>query len=103
MNVGERCNVTGSAKFKRLIIEENYTEALSVALEQVENGAQVIDINMDEGMLDAEKAMVRFFKFNCRGTRHSPRTHYGGFIQMARDRSGFKMYSKANPLSTQFP
>ena len=60
MNVGERCNVTGSAKFKRLIIEENYTEALSVALEQVENGAQVIDINMDEGMLDAEKAMVRF-------------------------------------------
>lgn len=60
VNVGERCNVTGSAKFKRLIIEENYTEALSVALEQVENGAQVIDINMDEGMLDAEKAMVRF-------------------------------------------
>jgi 5-methyltetrahydrofolate--homocysteine methyltransferase len=60
VNVGERCNVTGSAKFKRLIIEENYTEALSVALEQVENGAQIIDINMDEGMLDAEKAMVRF-------------------------------------------
>ncbi|HEY6530492.1 MAG TPA: methionine synthase [Cellvibrionaceae bacterium] len=60
VNVGERCNVTGSAKFKRLIIEENYTEALSVALEQVENGAQIIDINMDEGMLDAEKAMVHF-------------------------------------------
>lgn len=60
VNVGERCNVTGSAKFKRLIIEENYAEALSVALEQVENGAQIIDINMDEGMLDAEKAIVRF-------------------------------------------
>ena len=60
VNVGERCNVTGSAKFKRLIVEEDYDEALSVALEQVENGAQVIDINMDEGMLDAEKAIVRF-------------------------------------------
>ncbi|MDN3639702.1 methionine synthase [Simiduia curdlanivorans] len=60
VNVGERCNVTGSAKFKRLIINENYAEALEVALEQVENGAQVIDINMDEGMLDAQAAMVRF-------------------------------------------
>ncbi len=60
VNVGERCNVTGSARFKRLIVEEDYTTALEVALEQVENGAQVIDINMDEGMLDAEKAMVRF-------------------------------------------
>jgi len=60
VNVGERCNVTGSAKFKRLIVEEDYTSALEVALEQVQNGAQVIDINMDEGMLDAEKAMVKF-------------------------------------------
>ena len=60
VNVGERCNVTGSARFKRLIVEENYAEALQVALEQVENGAQIIDINMDEGMLDAQAAMVRF-------------------------------------------
>ncbi|WP_328701432.1 methionine synthase [Cellvibrio polysaccharolyticus] len=60
VNVGERCNVTGSARFKRLIVEEDYSTALEVALEQVENGAQVIDINMDEGMLDAHKAMVRF-------------------------------------------
>ncbi len=60
VNVGERCNVTGSARFKKLIVEEDYSTALEVALEQVENGAQVIDINMDEGMLDAEKAMVRF-------------------------------------------
>jgi 5-methyltetrahydrofolate--homocysteine methyltransferase len=60
VNVGERCNVTGSAKFKKLIIEEDYTTALEVALEQVENGAQIIDINMDEGMLDAQKAIVRF-------------------------------------------
>lgn len=60
VNVGERCNVTGSARFKRLIVEEDYDTALEVALEQVENGAQIIDINMDEGMLDAEAAMIRF-------------------------------------------
>lgn len=60
VNVGERTNVTGSAIFKRLITEENYDEAISVALQQVENGAQIIDINMDEGMLDSKAAMVRF-------------------------------------------
>ena len=60
VNVGERCNVTGSAKFKRLIIDEDYDTALDVAREQVENGAQIIDINMDEGMLDAKNAMVTF-------------------------------------------
>ena len=60
VNVGERTNVTGSAKFKRLIKEEKYNEALEVALQQVTSGAQIIDINMDEGMLDAEAAMVRF-------------------------------------------
>ena len=62
VNVGERTNVTGSAKFARLIREENYDEALEVAREQVANGAQIIDINMDEGMLDSEAAMVRFLK-----------------------------------------
>jgi 5-methyltetrahydrofolate--homocysteine methyltransferase len=60
VNIGERTNVTGSAKFKRLILEENYSEALDVARQQVENGAQIIDINMDEGMLDGEKAMQTF-------------------------------------------
>lgn len=60
VNVGERTNVTGSARFKRLIKEEKYSEALAVARQQVESGAQIIDINMDEGMLDAEAAMVRF-------------------------------------------
>ncbi len=60
VNVGERTNVTGSARFKRLIKEEKYNEALDVARQQVESGAQIIDINMDEGMLDAEAAMVRF-------------------------------------------
>ena len=60
VNVGERCNVTGSAKFKRLVLEAQYDEALEVAKQQVENGAQVIDINMDEAMLDGEAAMVKF-------------------------------------------
>jgi 5-methyltetrahydrofolate--homocysteine methyltransferase len=60
VNVGERCNVTGSARFKRLILEGNYDEALEVAKQQVETGAQVIDINMDEAMLDGEAAMVKF-------------------------------------------
>lgn len=60
VNIGERTNITGSARFARLIREENYTEALEVALQQVEAGAQVIDINMDEGMLDSKQAMVTF-------------------------------------------
>ena len=60
VNVGERCNVTGSAKFKRLILSESYDEALEVAAVQVEDGAQIIDINMDEGMLDAKAAIVKF-------------------------------------------
>ena len=60
MNVGERTNVTGSRKFARLIAEGQYEEALAIARDQVEGGAQAIDINMDEGMLDSEKAMVKF-------------------------------------------
>ncbi|MHB8258879.1 MAG: methionine synthase [Bacteroidia bacterium] len=60
MNVGERTNVTGSKKFLRLIKENNYEEALSIARDQVEGGAQVIDVNMDEGMLDSEAAMTKF-------------------------------------------
>lgn len=60
INVGERTNVTGSKRFLRLIKEEQYEEALSVARDQVENGAQIIDINMDEGMLDSKEVMVTF-------------------------------------------
>jgi 5-methyltetrahydrofolate--homocysteine methyltransferase len=60
INIGERTNVSGSIKFARLIREEQYEEALSVAKQQVENGAQVIDINMDDAMLDARDAMVKF-------------------------------------------
>ncbi len=60
INVGERTNVTGSAKFRKLIEANDYQAAVSVALSQVENGAQVIDVNMDEGLLDSEKAMTTF-------------------------------------------
>lgn len=60
INIGERTNLTGSIAFKKLIIEKNYEEALRVAREQVENGAQIIDINMDEAMIDSEAAMVHF-------------------------------------------
>ncbi|MAO38809.1 MAG: methionine synthase [Pseudohongiella sp.] len=62
VNVGERTNITGSRKFARLIRENNYNEALDVALQQVENGAQIIDINMDEGMLDSLAAMQKFLR-----------------------------------------
>jgi 5-methyltetrahydrofolate--homocysteine methyltransferase len=62
VNVGERTNVTGSRRFARLIAEGRYEEAVGVARSQVENGAQVIDINMDEGMLDSEAAMTRFVR-----------------------------------------
>lgn len=60
INIGERCNVAGSRKFLRLIKEEKYEEALTIARKQVEDGAQIIDVNMDDGMLDAEKEMVTF-------------------------------------------
>lgn len=60
VNIGERTNVTGSRQFARLIREGNYQEALAVAQQQVEGGAQIIDVNMDEGLLDSEKAMVEF-------------------------------------------
>ncbi len=62
INVGERTNVTGSARFKKLIMADDYTAAVEVARQQVENGAQVIDVNMDEGLLDAVHAMTTFLK-----------------------------------------
>src|SRR6188472_39452 len=60
VNIGERTNVTGSKAFARMILNGQFEEALAVARQQVENGAQVIDINMDEAMLDSKAAMVRF-------------------------------------------
>ncbi|MGH8146023.1 MAG: methionine synthase [Rhodanobacteraceae bacterium] len=62
INIGERTNVTGSAKFKKLIKEDRYDEAVEVARQQVENGAQILDVNMDEGLIDSEEAMVRFLR-----------------------------------------
>ncbi len=62
VNIGERTNVTGSAAFKKLILADDYTAAVEVARQQVENGAQIIDVNMDEGLLDAEYAMTTFLK-----------------------------------------
>ena len=60
--VGERTNVAGSARFKKLIMDGDYTTAIEVAQQQVENGANVIDINMDDALLDGEAAMVTFLK-----------------------------------------
>ncbi len=62
VNIGERTNVTGSAKFKKLIMAGDYTAAVEIARQQVENGAQIVDVNMDEGLLDAELAMTTFLK-----------------------------------------
>ncbi|HIL21128.1 MAG TPA: methionine synthase, partial [Candidatus Thioglobus sp.] len=62
VNVGERANITGSSKFKRLILNEEYEEALDICRTQVESGAQMVDVNMDEGMLDGKTAMERFLK-----------------------------------------
>ena len=60
VNIGERTNVTGSAKFKKLIMAGDYAAAIDIAREQVENGAQIVDVNMDEGLLDAVEAMTTF-------------------------------------------
>ncbi len=60
VNIGERTNVTGSAKFLRLIKEGNFDEALSVARDQVDGGAQILDVNMDEAMIDGKVAMIEF-------------------------------------------
>lgn len=75
INVGERCNVAGSRKFLRLINEKKYEEALSIARKQVEDGALVIDVNMDDGLLDA-RGDDYFLESGHVRTRHSPCTCY---------------------------
>src|SRR5690242_21303252 len=62
VNIGERCNVTGSARFKKLVLAGDYDAAVAVARDQVENGAQILDVNMDEALLDSEQAMTTFLK-----------------------------------------
>jgi 5-methyltetrahydrofolate--homocysteine methyltransferase len=74
VNIGERTNITGSAKFKKLILADDYDAAVEVARDQVENGAQIIDVNMDEGLLDAELAMTTFLKLHRRRTRYRARS-----------------------------
>ena len=86
VNVGERTNVTGSAKFRRLIEAEDYNGALDVARQQVASGAQVIDINMDEGMLDSEAAMVRFLNLVAAEPDVVARADHDRFVEVERDR-----------------
>ena len=62
INIGERTNVTGSARFKKLILNGDFESAIDIARQQVENGAQILDINMDEGLLDSETAMIKFIR-----------------------------------------
>src|SRR5881398_3980876 len=62
VNIGERCNVTGSARFRKLVMAGDYDAAVEVARDQVENGAQIIDVNVDEALLDSEAAMTTFLK-----------------------------------------
>ena len=80
--MGERTNVTGSAKFRKLITAGDYNTALEVARDQVENGAQIIDINMDEGLLDSKQAMIDFLKPDGRRTRHRAGSGDDRFLQM---------------------
>ena len=70
VNIGERTNVTGSKAFARMILSGDFEQALAVARQQVENGAQIIDINMDEAMLDSQAAMVRFLNHAPLGAVH---------------------------------
>ncbi len=91
VNVGERTNVTGSAKFRKLITAGDYAAALTVAREQVENGAQVIDINMDEGLLELGAGHDHLPQSDRRRAGHRARAGDGRFIEVFGDRSGPKM------------
>ena len=86
VNIGERTNITGSAKFRKLIAANDYEAALEVARSQVESGAQIIDVNMDEGLIDSEAAMKRFLKLIAARARHRARAGDDRFLQMERDR-----------------
>ena len=88
VNVGERTNVTGSAKFRKLIEADDYNAALDIARQQVAGGAQMIDVNMDEGMLDSEAAMTRFLHLDRRGARHRARADHDRLLQMDGHRGG---------------
>ncbi len=86
VNIGERTNVTGSAKFKKLILAGDYDAAVAVALEQVEAGAQIIDVNMDEALLDGEVAMATFLKRLAAEPDIAPRAGDDRLVEVERDR-----------------
>jgi 5-methyltetrahydrofolate--homocysteine methyltransferase len=86
VNVGERTNVTGSAKFRKLIEAGDYAAALDVARQQVTSGAQMVDVNMDEGMLDSEAAMTRFLHLIASRAGHLTRAHHDRLVQVVGDR-----------------
>ena len=86
VNVGERTNVTGSAKFRKLITDGDYAAALDVAREQVETGAQIIDVNMDEGLLDSQAGDGRLPQPDRRRARHRPRAGDDRLLQVGGDR-----------------
>ena len=88
VNVGERTNVTGSAKFRKLITNGDFAAALDVARDQVANGAQIIDVNMDEGLLDSREGDGRVPEPRRRRARHRPRAGDGRFLEVPRHRGG---------------
>ena len=100
VNVGERTNVTGSAAFKKLIMAGDYTKAVEVARQQVENGAQVIDVNMDEGLLDSGSGDGHLPQADRRRARHRARAGDGRQLEMERDRGGAEM--RLGPTDRQF-
>ena len=91
INIGERTNVTGSAKFRKLIEANDYQAALAVARSQVENGAQILDVNMDEGLLDSEKAMVTFLNLIASEPDIARVPIMIDFFQVVGDRGGSEM------------
>jgi 5-methyltetrahydrofolate--homocysteine methyltransferase len=93
VNVGERTNVTGSKKFARLIREEKYEEALSVARQQVENGAQILDINMDDALLDGVYAMTTFVNLVQSETGYCPYPYHARLVQVRNNRSRTEMHT----------
>ena len=87
VNIGERTNVTGSARFRKLIVDGDYTAALDVARQQVEAGAQIIDVNMDEGLLDSRQAMTTFLNLIAAEPDIAARAGHDRQLQVGGDRS----------------
>ena len=101
VNIGERTNVTGSKAFARLILNGQFEEALGVARQQVENGAQIIDVNMDEAMLDSKAAMVRFLNLVAGEPEIARVPVMVGQLEVGSDRGRFCSASRARASSTR--